>query len=302
VSEGNATITVTTVDGSFTDEAGITVITDVNTGLATTSGEFQRYHKLTFTWDGTNLSESESTFQDYRLNITFMSPTGQTYVVPGYFAADGNAAESSSTSGNKWRCHFTALETGVWTYTASFRTGNNIAVSFDPNEGASLAPIDGDAGSFAISETNKSGKDFRGKGKLEYVGEHFMQWTNGEYYLKIGSDSPENFLEFDGFDNTNSTRSYPSHINDWNNGDPTWKNDEGRGIIGAVNYLSEKGINGQYFVIHRGGEIATPWVNPSNSYATFDVSKMDQWQIVFDHKFKSIFLRSYYAVRRPPIL
>ena len=144
-------------------------------------------------------------------------------------------------------------------------------------------PIHGDTGTFSIGETTKVGKDFRSKGKLEYVGEHFMQWTTGEYFMKIGSDSPENFLEFEDFDNTNSNRTYPTHINDWNTGDPLWQNGKGRGILGAVNYLSDKGVNSQYFVIQRGGEVATPWTSPPNTYATYDVSKMDQWQIVFDH-------------------
>ncbi len=255
-------------------------------GLADTSGEFKRFHKLTFTWDGPELSENDSTFKDYRLNVTFISPSGKIYRVPGYFAADGNAGESSSVSGTKWRCHFTALEMGNWTYTASFRTGDLIAVSFDELAGTPLAPIDADTGTFQIAETDKAGKDFRGKGKLEYVGEHFMQWSNGEYFLKIGTNSPENLLEFNDFDNydaINFPRAYESHLNDWIPGDPTWQGGKGKGLIGVTNYLSDRGLNSMYFVIQRKGDRASPWAEPSSSYYKYDVSKMDQWQLVFDH-------------------
>jgi len=64
--------------------------------LAVVEGELKKFHKLTFTWDGTSAVESEMTFRDNRLNVTFTSPTGKTYKVPGYFAADGNAGETSA--------------------------------------------------------------------------------------------------------------------------------------------------------------------------------------------------------------
>ena len=252
---------------------------------AVVTGELKRFHKTTLTWDALNFNESVATFKDYRLNVTFSAPSGKTYVVPGYFAADGNASETSATSGNKWRCHFLPLETGQWSYTVSFRTGNSIAVSLAPNEGTPVSPLDGNNGTFTITETDKTGVDFRAKGKLQYVGEHFLQFTNGEYFVKFGSDTPETFLEYVDFDNTNSTRSYSRHLDDWNPGDPTWQGDKGKSIIGAINYLSEQGVNAQYFVALKNHPIAiaTPYIDHLDNYDVFDVSKLDQWQIVFDH-------------------
>ena len=74
-----------------------------------------------------------SCFDLYRLNVTF-SNGAKSYNVPGYYAADGNAGETSATGGNKWKVHFCPDETGTWNYTASFRQGGNIAL--DLNDGA----------------------------------------------------------------------------------------------------------------------------------------------------------------------
>ena len=255
--------------------------------LAIVDGELRRYHKITLTWDSVSIfSETDTTFQDYRLNVTFTSPTGKVYIVPGFFAADGNAKETSAISGTKWRCNFTPLETGIWTYSASFRTGSMIAASFDASLGTPVASIDGDTGTFSIAETNKSGIDLRSKGKLEYVGEHFQRWTNGEYFMKIGSDSPEVLLEYndiDDYDGINYPREYINHLNDWNIGDPTWQGGKGKGLIGVINYLSNKGINSQYFVLHRHRERGSPFSDPPNSYFSYDISRMGQWEVVFDH-------------------
>src|SRR5687767_13440301 len=92
----------------------------------TVSGELKQWHKVTLTFEsGIALSETSvpNPFTDYRLNVTFKKGT-KTYLVPGYFAGDGNAANSSAASGTKWRVHFSPDETGVWTYTVSFRTGS----------------------------------------------------------------------------------------------------------------------------------------------------------------------------------
>jgi hypothetical protein len=46
-------------------------------------------------------------------------------------------------------------------------------------------------GSFYVQLTNKIGRDHRGKGRLNYVGEHHLQFAEtGEGFLKAGVDSP----------------------------------------------------------------------------------------------------------------
>lgn len=245
-----------------------------------------QYHKVTLDWDGPNLDELATTFNDYRLNVTFTSPSGKTFLVPGYFAADGDAAETSADSGNQWRAHINPQEIGEWSYVASFRTGNDIAINLSSTAGARVAnSFDGSSGTFSVIRTNKSGLDFRGKGKLQYVGEHFLQFSNQEYFLKVAANSPEVFLQYEDFDNSTSNRDYEDHANDWNTGDPEWKNNQGTEIIGVVNYLSEVGINENYFLtmnIEGDGREAYPYVDDDEPNI-FDVSKLAQWQIVFDH-------------------
>jgi hypothetical protein len=48
--------------------------------------------------------------------------------VPGYFAADGNAGESSAESGTKWRAHLAPDKAGKWTYAVSFTRGKHAAL------------------------------------------------------------------------------------------------------------------------------------------------------------------------------
>ena len=264
---------------------------NVTPANVTVSGEQKKWHPITLTIDGPQADEngSPNPFLDYRLSVTFSQGSHQ-YVVPGYFAADGNAAETSATSGNKWRVHFVPDRTGNWNYEVSFHSGSDIAINLDPNAGTPTAEH-GLTGSISVSETDKTGSDHRAKGILRYVGEHYLQFDNGEYYIKGGADSPENFLayqEFDGTYNQNGAdyiKSYSPHIGDWRTGDPSWQQGKGKGIIGAVNYLASKGMNSIYFItnnIQGDGEDVWPWTNPNERYR-FDVSKLDQWNVVFDH-------------------
>ena len=74
-------------------------------------GEMKVWYPVSVTIDGPSVDESESTFRNYRLDVTFTKGE-QSFKVPGFFAADGNAAETSASSGNKWRAIFTPDEAG----------------------------------------------------------------------------------------------------------------------------------------------------------------------------------------------
>lgn len=257
----------------------------------TVHGDLFQWHKVMIDFTGPASSETSkpNPFTDYRLDVVFTGPSAQEYKVAGYFAADGNAAETSSDSGNVWRVNFTPDEPGNWSYTTSFVTGTNIAAEFDGGESAGY--FDGATGDFDVTvASDLSEKDFRSKGKLVYVGEHYLQFMgNGEYFLKAGANSPEVFLEYQEFDNTPSNRTYPDHIQDYVEGeDSLWQDGKGKGILGAVNYLSEIGVNSLYFLTmnaYGDGKNAWPWIN-KDSLFVYDVSKLDQWELVFEHMTK----------------
>lgn len=167
------------------------------------SGELMTWHKVTLEVPGPSLSEQSdpNPFLFYRLEATFTNGS-TTYRVPGYFAADGNAAETSASSGQLWKVHFSPDQPGTWEYKISFRQGRDIALSADPEAGTPLS-ADGATGSFTVSPTDKQGKDFRAKGRLQYTGEHYLHHAGtGEVFLKGGADSPENFLGYQDFDGT----------------------------------------------------------------------------------------------------
>ncbi len=250
------------------------------------TGELRTWHRVSITFDGptTNESADPNPFLDYRLNVTFTNGATN-IVVPGFYAADGDAAESSAVTGNKWRVHFSPPLTGLWNYVASFRTGTDVAVSTNATAGTATG-FDGASGSFTIPTTDKTGADFRGKGLLEYVGQRYLQFAEtGKYFLKGGADSPENFLAYNGFDQTPASHSYTPHAGDWNTGDPSWNGTAGRNIIGAINYLASEGMNSVYFLtmnVDGDGDDVWPWTSSSNQQR-FDCSKLDQWEVVFSH-------------------
>jgi hypothetical protein len=255
-------------------------------------GELKQWHKITVELAGPFAEERSSAanpFTDYRFDVTLTHPAGLSYTVPGYFAADGDAANTSAKAGNVWRAHFAPDRTGEWSYRVSFRTGPSVAIE---GGGRSLAPFDGKTGSFRIGPSDKTGRDFRARGRLEYVDKHYLRFAGtGEFFLKAGPDSPETLLAYADFDDTVATKpnaplkTWAPHEADWRSGDPTWQSSKGKGLIGALNYLASKGLNTISFLPYNaGGDGDNVWPFISrNEKLRYDCSKLDQWGIVFDH-------------------
>lgn len=261
------------------------------------SGELRQWHKVTLTLDGPEASEDGlvNPFLDYRMQIEFThTKSGLKHSVPGYFAADGDAANTGASAGNKWRAHLSPEYLGSWTYQVSFRQGKGVAVSDDALAGSAIKGIDGLKGEFRIAATNKAGRDFRGKGRLQYVGGHYLRFAGtGQYFLKAGVDAPENLLAYRDFDGNFKTdgikdqfvKDWAPHQRDWLKGDPTWAGGKGKGLIGAINYLANQGLNSfSFLTLNIDGDDCN--VFPYTSYEQrerFDCSRMDQWEIVFSH-------------------
>jgi hypothetical protein len=260
--------------------------------LTRMTGEQMQWHKLSLTFAGPAATESQSVnpFRNYRLDATFKhAASGRVVRVPGYFAADGNAHNTSATSGNQWRVNFAPDATGTWTYVISFRTGTDVAVADSLSAGTATS-FNGESGSFTVDPTNKTGADFRAKGRLQEVGQHYLQHLGSkEYFIKAGAGSPENFLAYADFDNTTAGKKplhyYSPHLTHYRSGDVTWKSGKGKAIIGALNYLAGKKMNSLYFLtmnVGGDGDDVFPWITKSERYR-FDVSKLAQWEMVFEH-------------------
>ena len=264
--------------------------------------EAAKWDKVMLTFEGPETSEDAEVnpFTDYRLNVS-VTHGEKTYLVPGYYAADGNAGETSASSGNNWKVIFRPDELGEWTYKVSFRIGENISVELNPGAGEAMA-FDGASGKIMVKPNLVSIPDFRAKGRLKYVEGRYLQFQeSSEYFLKGGADSPENLLGYEDFDGTykgsspenrsgeaenkSKLHAYEPHLKDWKNGDPSWQGGKGKNLIGAMNYLASKAMNSVYFLtmnINGDGKDVWPYTSYDERYR-FDCSKLDQWEIVFDH-------------------
>ncbi|MHB9080523.1 MAG: putative collagen-binding domain-containing protein, partial [Pirellulaceae bacterium] len=218
-------------------------------------------------------------------------------------AADGNAAQTGASRGNQWRVHFVPDAPGDWTYAAVFVAGPGAATV------AAGGGLESSGGAFtvtalpALPAIPTGDRDLQSRGFLRHTGGRYYQFSGtGELFLKGGADSPENLLAYADFDGTFDTdglqrdgeagggkflHRYEPHVRDWRAGDPTWGTDErGKGLIGALNYLASKSMNSVYFIPYNldggDGKDTWPWIDPA-SRTRFDVSKLAQWQIVFDH-------------------
>ena len=276
-------------------------------GSVTLTGDTQ-WQPVTLTLDGPfahELDQDPNPFRDLSLVVTFTHHSGEfEYHVPGYFAADGKAAESSATSGTKWRAHFSPDLPGEWTYHTTFLTGKDVALQTTetfPDKPVAALDRYAKSGTFTIKPTPSDAPGFYAEGRLTYVGKHHLQFAGSKrYFLKAGADSPETLLGYADFDGTIAStkkkvplKTFAPHLHDWKPGDPTWQNGKGKGLIGALNYLSSKGMNAFSFLPYNAGgdgDNVWPFVSRNDKFH-YDCSKLDQWNLVFTHaQAKGLFL------------
>ncbi|WP_435414341.1 DUF5060 domain-containing protein [Polaribacter aestuariivivens] len=286
-------------------------------------GELKKWHRITLNFEGpkTNELAEENPFLNYRLDVTFKNGE-QEFIIPGFFAADGNAAETSSNTGNIWQVRFTPNKIGEWTYTTSFKKGNNVAVAENIENASSAGFMDGQSGSFQIDNTDKKGIDNRAKGKLQYVGESYLKFAETQkYFIKLGVDAPENLLAYSDFDaSTNALgfqKKWQPHAKDFeDNAAPfVWQKNKGKNLLGAINYLANEGLNVFSFLtfnVDGDDRNVFPYLLKSTipeyeKYASkkknkeawethfhktrFDISKLEQWERIFEYaETKGMFL------------
>ncbi|MTB53838.1 DUF5060 domain-containing protein [Lewinella sp. W8] len=254
-----------------------------------------KWEKISLDFGGPSSAEmaEDNPFLHYRLDVRFYHDD-RVFTVPGYYAADGNAGETSADTGSVWRVNFRPDEEGLWRWEADFRRGDRIAVSEDPGAGERLS-LTGQEGTIFVDPPAEGER-----GRLMRTHPRYLQWAESkDFFLKGGADSPENLLAFKDFDGTyrhsNDFRDgeskteglhhFTAHEKDWREGDLTWQDGKGKGLVGGLNYLAQKGINSVYMLtmnINGDGKDVWPYTSHEERYR-FDCSKLDQWEAVFDY-------------------
>ena len=286
-------------------------------------GELKKWHRVVLNFEGPKTSETDDNnpFLNYRLDVTFKNGKKE-YVIPGFYAVDGDAANTSSDSGNIWQVRFTPDAIGEWTYSVSFKKGQNIAVAEEANKANSAGFMDGQSGVFTILESDKTGVDNRAKGRLQYVGESYLKFVdNQKYFIKLGVDAPENLLAYSDIDmSTNALgfqKTWEPHAKDFEeNAKPyLWKETKGKNLLGAINYLASEELNVfSFLTFNVDGDDRNIFPHvlkvPIKDYETyasikknknawetmfhktrFDVSKLEQWENIFEYaETKGMFL------------
>jgi hypothetical protein len=188
-------------------------------------------------WTATH---SGNPFLDYRLDVTFTAPGGGQFTIPGFY--DG---------GDTWRVRFAPSEVGAWTYKASFRKGSNVAVNGNRMAGTATG-FNGATGSFLVTESGAAGL-------LEYTGEQHLRFRDGGAFVKMGTDSPEDFL----------AHPFTAH----------------GGPQGAIDYLASFGVNSIYaLLMNLGGDgnNVYPFISKTDK-THYDVQKLQRWETLFTH-------------------
>lgn len=236
---------------------------------------------------------------DYRMHALLLAPSGQLLSAPGFYAADGLAGDQGSV----WKVRFTPDEVGIWTVLLLFEHGSRINVQDLSVRGTPVFPH-GVPMTVVVGPHRPTATGFRRHGPLEAVGGRYLRHRNGKWFLKTGTNSPENLLGYAGFDGAADLGGLPrgatflhrfaNHAADWRPGDPNWSSggdpNAGKGIIGALNYLAAEGVNSVYFLplnLGGDGQDTFPFLDPSGTSFSqvthYDVGRMEQWNAVFGH-------------------
>ncbi len=247
------------------------------------SGEARLWHTVTLTVDGPETSETAepNPFTHYRVEAALAAPSGKEWTVPGFFAADGNAAETGAEAGNLWRVRFTPDEEGEWKYairmsegrgrrrpwrrafspwarpTRPHRTSAPRARCVTSTSAISSSPVPAGASSKAAPTRPRTSWPTRISTPPAFA----------------AASIPTSSTSTSRTSRTGRTATRPGATA------------EGKGIIGALNYLSSQGVNSIYFLtqnVNGDGDDVWPWIAPDD-FTRFDVSKLEQWEIVFEH-------------------
>ncbi|QDU68712.1 DUF5060 domain-containing protein [Engelhardtia mirabilis] len=262
-------------------------------GGAELHGSAKKWQKLELWFDGPLHAQEDSApnpFLDLRLDVLFLRPDGTPLLVPGFFAGDGRG----SGTGRVWKVRLVPDAIGNWTYLTSFRSGPNVAVATNPLVGVGVA-FDGTLGALAIEKRDTDAPGFLAEGRLVYADGPYRRQVDGGYWLKGGTNSPENLFAFRGFEGTedqngvDGLHEFGPHEADWTAADAdipggTFAGD--RALLGALNYLESQGVNGLYFLpfnLGGDGSDTAPFLGFANTgydKTHYAIRRLHQWEAI----------------------
>ena len=201
-----------------------------------------------------------------------------------------DAANSSAIGHNRWRSASGARQDRTLDLSNRVRVGKGVALAA-ASTGQPLQPFDGRTGTFEVAApTRKFPISAPGTG-CSTPESTIAVCRQRRIFSEARQRFTRTLLAYADFDGTVARKTqvplhaFTPHVKDWQTGDPTWKGGKGKGLIGAVNYLASKGVNSISFLPYNAGgdgDNVWPFVSRDDKFH-YDVSKLDQWQIVFDH-------------------
>ncbi len=180
-------------------------------------------------------------------DVMFTAPDGTNHLVPGFYDGDGEGG----LDGNVWKARYSAGQNGVWRWHTQ---------STEPS-------LNGLSGQIQVVDPPLDAPNLYRLGRLEYVGERYLKFREGGYWIKAGADEPENLLGA-AF------------------GQGDWEAKKRQ-----IDYLASTGVNSVYIMMmnidgdHRD---VWPWVGDTGeeakqNSARYDVAKLEHWRDLFEH-------------------
>ncbi len=180
-------------------------------------------------------------------DVMFTAPDGRAFLVPGFYDGDGRGG----MDGDVWKVRFSADQNGTWSWYTQ---------SPEPK-------LNGLGGKILVVDPPVDAPDLYRLGRLEYVGERYLKFREGGYWIKAGADEPENWLG-DAFGRDN------------------WEAKKRQ-----IDYLASVGVNSVYVMTHNlggDGNDVWPWVGATAEEAKrgadrFDIVRLAKWRDFFEY-------------------
>ena len=215
--------------------------------------EYPSGSKVEISFSGPNSKGLDPEINPFSLQVDVLvqGPDGKSTIYPVFY--DGDA--QGSLDGDVWKVRLRPYQEGIWHY--EVRSQDKLLAgtngSFEVVSNPECKPED-------ANEENPLCK-----GTLEYVGGHYLQFQDGEYWIKTGLDDPENFLG--------------TAFGDW------------EAKRSQIDLLSEMGVNSIYVITNNidGDRKDTwPWVGETEAQAKsnrdrFDVARLEEWEDFFSY-------------------